>query len=110
MSCALHWNGTDLPVELRDLPAGRYILDPVDDLPALTAGEEECLRWSLHRAKTSALKLLCHQGQSGLSCGTTKPRDLRGDLRSAEVGRIVGRERNGELQRLLGRCRTIRGR
>jgi hypothetical protein len=31
------WNGKDLPVELRDLPAGRYVVEAVDDeVPALT--------------------------------------------------------------------------
>ena len=35
------WNGTDVPTELRDLPAGRYVVEPVDDeAPALTPDEE----------------------------------------------------------------------
>jgi hypothetical protein len=35
------WNGKDLPVELRDLPAGRYVVEAVDDeVPALTPEEE----------------------------------------------------------------------
>lgn len=27
----LDWNGKDLPLELRDLPAGRYVVEAVDD-------------------------------------------------------------------------------
>ena len=35
------WNGKDVPAELRDLPAGRYVVEPVDDeAPALTPDEE----------------------------------------------------------------------
>ncbi|MDB4979745.1 MAG: hypothetical protein JWM82_497 [Myxococcales bacterium] len=48
MSIVLDWNGQDLPeevreqmpAELRELPRGRYILDPVDDVPELTDEEE----------------------------------------------------------------------
>jgi len=35
------WNGKDVPAELRDLPAGRYVVEPLDDeAPELTADEE----------------------------------------------------------------------
>lgn len=35
------WNGKDLPAELRDLPAGRYVVEPIDEeAPALTPEEE----------------------------------------------------------------------
>lgn len=35
------WNGKDLPPEFRDLPAGRYVVEPVDDeVPALSPDEE----------------------------------------------------------------------
>jgi len=47
MTRVLHWNGTDLPEELRDLPAGRYVLEPADALPDLPDGEEEGLRQAL---------------------------------------------------------------
>ena len=48
MSIVLNWNGEDLPdevrelmpSELRELPRGRYVLEPVDDVPELTADEE----------------------------------------------------------------------
>lgn len=35
------WNGQDLPPAFRDLPAGRYVVEPVDDeAPALSLDEE----------------------------------------------------------------------
>jgi hypothetical protein len=34
------WNGKDLPAELRELPAGRYVLEAVDNEPDLAADEE----------------------------------------------------------------------
>jgi len=35
------WNGKDLPVELRDLPAGRYVVEAVEEeAPTLTPDEE----------------------------------------------------------------------
>ena len=40
MPTVVRWNGTDLPEELRNLPAGRYVLEPLDDLPTLTPEEE----------------------------------------------------------------------
>jgi hypothetical protein len=39
----VHWNGKDLPDELRELPAGTYVLEPVERTP-LTEVEEEGLR------------------------------------------------------------------
>ena len=37
----LTWNGKDVPSELRDLPAGRYVVEAVDDdAPALLPEEE----------------------------------------------------------------------
>ncbi|HWO21165.1 MAG TPA: hypothetical protein VNO30_20495 [Kofleriaceae bacterium] len=43
----LTWNGKDLPAELRDLPAGRYVVEAVEEVPALTADEDEGLRQAL---------------------------------------------------------------
>jgi hypothetical protein len=43
----LHWNGKDLPEELRELPAGRYVLEPVNVVPTLTDEEDEGLRQAL---------------------------------------------------------------
>jgi hypothetical protein len=37
----LTWNGKDVPSELRNLPAGRYVVEAVEDeAPALTPEEE----------------------------------------------------------------------
>lgn len=44
MARVLNWNGKDLPEELRTLPAGQYVVEPVDEVPELTAEEEEGLR------------------------------------------------------------------
>jgi hypothetical protein len=40
MAVVLNWNGEELPKELRALPKGRYILQPVDELRALTPEED----------------------------------------------------------------------
>ena len=35
------WNGRDVPAELRELPAGRYVVEAIDDdAPALSLDEE----------------------------------------------------------------------
>jgi hypothetical protein len=35
------WNGKDVPTELRELPAGRYVVEAIDEeAPALTPEEE----------------------------------------------------------------------
>jgi hypothetical protein len=39
----LHWNGKDLPEELRELPAGTYVVEAVDKSPTLTTDEEQGL-------------------------------------------------------------------
>ncbi len=39
----LRWNGKDLPEELHELPAGTYVVEAVDAVPALTADEEKGL-------------------------------------------------------------------
>ena len=46
----LHWNGKDLPPELRQLPAGEYVVEPVL-APALTAEEEEGLRAAIQSVR-----------------------------------------------------------
>jgi hypothetical protein len=40
MATVVRWNGKELPEELRSLPAGRYVVEPIDDLPPLTPEEE----------------------------------------------------------------------
>ena len=48
MARVLNWNGKDLPDELRSLPAGQYVLEPVESVPPpLTAEEEEGIRQAL---------------------------------------------------------------
>jgi hypothetical protein len=39
----IHWNGTDLPEALRNLPAGDYVVAPVEAGPLLSPEEEEGL-------------------------------------------------------------------
>lgn len=41
----LHWNGKDVPAELRALPPGDYVLEPCD--PALSPDEESGIREGL---------------------------------------------------------------
>jgi hypothetical protein len=37
----VNWNGKDLPTELRELPAGRYVIEAVDDeAPVLSPADE----------------------------------------------------------------------
>ncbi len=48
MARVMEWNGKDVPEELRKLPAGRYLLQPVEEAaPALTEAEEEGIRQAL---------------------------------------------------------------
>jgi hypothetical protein len=46
----LTWNGTDLPESLRHLPPGRYVLEPVDDVPPLTPDQEAGIIQALRSA------------------------------------------------------------
>lgn len=43
----LHWNGKDVPEELRELPAGAYVVEAVDKAPPLTSDEERGLEQAL---------------------------------------------------------------
>ena len=36
----IDWNGTEAPEALRHLPAGRYVVELLDDAPSLSADEE----------------------------------------------------------------------
>jgi hypothetical protein len=36
----MHWNGDDVPDELRALPAGTYVVQPAEELTALSPEEE----------------------------------------------------------------------
>ena len=44
----MDWNGKDLPSELHDLPAGRYMVEAVDDT-ALTEDEERGVEHALEQ-------------------------------------------------------------
>jgi hypothetical protein len=35
------WNGKDVPTELRDLPAGRYVVEPLEEEAPTLSPEEE---------------------------------------------------------------------
>ena len=43
----LHWNGKDIPDELRELPVGSYVVEAVDSVPGLTPEEDEGLSMAL---------------------------------------------------------------
>ena len=47
MSVVLHWNGKDVPQELRALPEGRYVVDAVDVDADLSADDEAGLEAGL---------------------------------------------------------------
>jgi hypothetical protein len=46
----LSWNGKDLPPELRGLRPGPYVIQAVDDAPALTVDQEDGLPLALGTA------------------------------------------------------------
>lgn len=48
----IDWNGSDLPEALKRLPAGRYVIQKVGDLPELTQEEEDRLITSLESLKS----------------------------------------------------------
>lgn len=39
----INWNGSDVPEALWHLPAGRYVVEPLDESQALSLEEEEGL-------------------------------------------------------------------
>lgn len=40
-SRVIHWDGSDIPPELRKLPPGRYVVEPFDEITDLTPEDEE---------------------------------------------------------------------
>ena len=48
----VEWNGRDVPEQLRELPAGRYVLARVDEAVALSPEEEAGLIAALKSAET----------------------------------------------------------
>ena len=79
MSIVLNWNGETLPEEVRGhmpeelqhLPAGRYVIEPIDDVPELTDEEEAGIQAAMESVR---------QGK-GVSVETAK----------ARIDRILGR-------------------
>lgn len=39
----IDWDGSRMPQELRDLPPGRHVLEPIDERPALIPDERPAL-------------------------------------------------------------------
>jgi hypothetical protein len=39
----IDWNGSDVPDALRTLPAGRYVVESLDEAPVLSPDEEDGL-------------------------------------------------------------------
>ena len=79
MSIVLDWNGADIPeqvrdkmpAELRKLPPGRYVLEPVDEEVELTAEQE------------AGIKAAIESVRQGRGVGL--------DAAKAQVDRILGR-------------------
>jgi hypothetical protein len=51
----VEWNGQDVPEQLRTLPAGRYVVAPVDESVTLSDEEESGLIAALKSAETRVL-------------------------------------------------------
>jgi hypothetical protein len=49
----LHWNGKDIPAELRELPAGTYVVEAVDEAPSLTSEEQHGIAQALSSLRTN---------------------------------------------------------
>jgi hypothetical protein len=47
MAVIVHWNGVDVPDELKALKKGRYVLVPLDEPPELTEEQEAGLEAAL---------------------------------------------------------------
>ena len=58
MAVIVHWNGVDVPEELKSLEKGRYVLVPIDEPPELTEEQEAGLEAAL--ASWRAGKRLSH--------------------------------------------------
>jgi hypothetical protein len=56
------WNGQDVPEQLRALPAGRYVLAPLDESVTLTDEEEAGLVAAL---KSAEIRVLSHDDVMG---------------------------------------------
>jgi hypothetical protein len=59
MARVFRWNGRDLPEELKQLPPGDYVVEPLEDVPPLTEDEEEGIRRAL--ASRDAGRVVDHE-------------------------------------------------
>ena len=60
----LTWNGKDVPSELRELPAGRYVIQAVEDeAPALSAEEEAGIEGALELYRQGRVVAAKHAGK-----------------------------------------------
>jgi hypothetical protein len=69
MSVVLHWNGKDVPQELRALPEGRYVVEAVDVVPDLSVDEEVGLEAgleSLHQGRGVDASVVFRRIEEGL--------------------------------------------
>ena len=76
MSVVLHWNGKDVPQELRSLPEGRYVVDAIDAAPELSPDEEAGLEVALKSLRQGQGVDDAHQVSAGLRL-TTPPNARR---------------------------------
>jgi hypothetical protein len=47
MSRVVNWDGKNVPDEMRSLPPGRYVVEPLDEALSLTPDEEEGIRQAM---------------------------------------------------------------
>ena len=60
----LHWNGGDRPEELRELPAGTYVVEAVDTAATLTPDEEQGLAAALASLRAGGGRTLAQVRQT----------------------------------------------
>ncbi|HEY4178026.1 MAG TPA: hypothetical protein VGM90_14365 [Kofleriaceae bacterium] len=60
----LHWNGKDVPEELRELPAGTYVVEPVETAAALNADDDRGLANALASMRASEGRTLAQVRQT----------------------------------------------
>lgn len=51
MAVIVHWNGVDVPEELKALKKGRYVLVPIDEPPELTEEQDAGLEAALESVR-----------------------------------------------------------
>ena len=61
----VNWNGTDIPLEMRELPAGRYIVEAVDS-ESLSLGPDE----------EAGIEAALESRRQGRIVGSTRAREI----------------------------------